>query len=68
MNVLTPFNVEERSLIPRELTKILQKRDYGHIEEKAKHILAFQKIYQISLDNECLKLSMSLWYEAVGFV
>lgn len=43
MNVLTPFNAEERSLIPRELAKILQKRDYGHIEEKAKHILAFQK-------------------------
>lgn len=43
MNVLTPFNAEERSLIPRELAKILQKRGYGHIEEKAKHILALQK-------------------------
>lgn len=43
MNVLTPFNAEERSLIPRELAKILQKRGYGHIKEKAKHILAFQK-------------------------
>jgi len=43
VNVLISFNAEERSLIPRELTKILQKRGYGHSEEKAKHILAFQK-------------------------
>lgn len=43
MNVLTSFNAEDRSLIPRELAKILQKRGYGHIEEKAKHISVFQK-------------------------
>ena len=43
LNVLTSFNAEERALIPRELAKILQKRGYGHIEEKAKHILALQK-------------------------
>lgn len=60
MNVLTPFNAEERSLIPRELAKILQKRGYGHIKEKSKPHFSVSKIYQISLDNECLKLSMSL--------
>ena len=43
MNELTSFNAEERSLIPRELAKIIQKRGYGHIEEKTKHILALQK-------------------------